>query len=62
VSEPDLDTLLYQLLEGETDREHGEALLGMYENATERRQEQDQALLEMLRRAQQTEVEKAEQE
>ena len=62
MSARDLDAVLYQLLEGEADREHGEALLDLYENATERRQEQDRELLEMLHRAHQAEVEKAEQE
>ena len=50
------------IIDGAEHRQHGEALLAMFENATERRQEQDREFLEVLRDAHQAEVEKAEQE
>jgi hypothetical protein len=37
-------------------QEHGDALLGIFENATERRQEQDRALLDALNRAREPEA------
>jgi uncharacterized protein YdaT len=65
LSERDPDLYRQIVSEGfaEAERqEHGEALLGMFENATQRRQEQDQEFLEVLHRAHQAQVEKAEQE
>jgi hypothetical protein len=38
-------------------QEHAEALLGMFENAAERRQDQDRALLDALNRAREPEDE-----
>ena len=51
----DLDTLVYELLEGDTDRQHGEAILDAVAASEARRQ--GDPLVQILRQAHQAKVE-----
>ena len=55
MSESDVDRLLNEMLEGDTDRQHGEAILDAVAASEGRRQESDKdSFIELLNRAHET--------
>jgi hypothetical protein len=62
MSDSDLDRLLYQLLEDDTDRKHGEHILAAVDAAKTRQEGGEDPLLEALRQAHQAKAEEADQQ
>jgi len=59
MSDRDSDQLIYELLEGDIDRKHGEHVLAATKDAMERRKRGADPLFEVLRQAHQAKAEEA---